>query len=31
MPLIKKQDIDVEKIQLLCYADARNGDEKKQG
>lgn len=28
MPLIRKQDIDVEKIQLLCYADARNGDEK---
>lgn len=28
MPLIKKQDIDVEKIQLLCYADARNGDDK---
>lgn len=28
MPLIIKQDIDVEKIQLLCYADARNGDEK---
>lgn len=28
MPLIRKQEIDVEKIQLLCYADARNGDEK---
>ena len=28
MPLIRKQDIDVEKIQLLCYVDARNGDEK---
>lgn len=26
MPLIRKQDIDVEKMQLLCYADARNGE-----
>ena len=26
MPLIIKQDINVEKIQLLCYADARNGE-----
>lgn len=26
MPLIIKQDIDVEKIQLLCYTDARNGE-----
>ena len=25
-PIIRKQDIDVEKIQLLCYADARNGE-----
>ena len=28
IPLIRKQEIDVEKIQLLCYADARNDDEK---
>ena len=31
IPLIKKQDIDLDKIELMCYLKARNNDEENIG